>query len=63
MLKLASLITKPRYLHRKQIKVNYVTQFSTDLILKDKIEKNLNKKHKNKPKSTQVNMLSIIPEL
>jgi hypothetical protein len=39
MPKLALLITKPRYLHRKQIKVNYVTQFSTDLILKDKIKK------------------------
>jgi hypothetical protein len=39
MPKLASLITNPRYLYRKQIKVNYVTQFSTDLILKDKIEK------------------------
>jgi len=32
---------RPRYPHRKQIKTNYETQFPTDLVLNNKIEKKL----------------------
>jgi hypothetical protein len=48
MSKLVTLIVRSKYSHKKQIKTNYETQFSTDLILNDKIEKKnqLNKRHK-----------------
>jgi hypothetical protein len=39
MLKLVTLILKPRYSHKKQLKIDYETQFSTDPMLNDKIEK------------------------
>ena len=52
---------RPKYPHRKQIKRDYEAQFPTDLILNDKIEKNLNeKKNKKQLKSTLVNSLCII---
>ena len=40
MLKPVTLILKPRYSHKKQIKIDYEAQFSTNLMLNDKIEKN-----------------------
>jgi hypothetical protein len=41
------LILRSIYSHKKQIKTDYETQFLTDPILNDKIEKNqLNKRHK-----------------
>jgi hypothetical protein len=39
MLKLVTLILKPRYSHKKQLKIDYETQFSTDPMLNDKNEK------------------------
>jgi hypothetical protein len=39
MPKLATLIVRLRYPHRNQIKTDYKTQFSTDLMLNDEIEK------------------------
>ena len=39
MPKLVTLILKPRYSHKKQIKIDYEAQFSTNLMLNDKIEK------------------------
>jgi hypothetical protein len=61
MLKLVTLILKSRYSHKKQLKIYYETQFSTDPMLNDKIEKNqLNKRYKKQPELTQGNPLSII---
>jgi hypothetical protein len=37
--KLMTLIVRPRYSYKKQIKINYEIQFPTDLMLNDKIEK------------------------
>jgi hypothetical protein len=34
-----TLILRPKYSHKKQIKIDYETQFLTDLMLNDKIEK------------------------
>jgi hypothetical protein len=34
-----TLILRPKYSHKKQIKIDYETQFPTDLMLNDKIEK------------------------
>ena len=39
MSKSASLIVRPRHPHRKQIKKYYETQFLTELVLNDEIEK------------------------
>jgi len=39
MSKSASLIVRPRHSHRKQIKKYYETQFLTELVLNDEIEK------------------------
>ena len=36
--RLMTLIIRPRYYHKKQIKTNYEAQFSTDSILNDKIK-------------------------
>jgi hypothetical protein len=38
MPKLVTLILKPRYSHKKQIKIDYEAQFSTDPMLNDKIK-------------------------
>jgi hypothetical protein len=63
MPKLATLIVRLRYPHRNQIKTDYKTQSSTDLVLNDEIEKKLIKKrHKKQLKSTWVNPLSTIIE-
>jgi hypothetical protein len=59
MLKLVTLILKPRYSHKKQLKIDYETQFSTDPMLNDKIDQ-LNKRYKKQPELTQGNPLSII---
>jgi hypothetical protein len=48
MSKLMTSILKQRYSHKKQIKIDYETQFPTDVMLNDKIEKKLNKRHKKK---------------
>ena len=53
------LILRPKYSHKKQIKIDYETQFSTDSMLNDKIKK-LNKKHKKQLELTRVNPLNII---
>jgi hypothetical protein len=37
--KLMTLIVRPRYSYKKQIKINYEIQFPTDPMLNDKIEK------------------------
>jgi hypothetical protein len=42
MPKLITLILRPRYSHKKQIKIDHETQFSTDQILNDEIEKKIN---------------------
>jgi hypothetical protein len=42
-----TLILRPRYSHKRQTKIDYEAQFSTDLMLNDKIEKKLNKRQKN----------------
>jgi len=49
MSKLVTLIARPRYSHKKQIKTDYEAQFPIDPMLNDKIEKKnqLNKRHKN----------------
>ena len=47
MSKLMTSILKQRYSHKKQIKIDYETQFPTDVMLNDKIEKKLNKRQKN----------------
>ena len=39
MPKLVTLIVRPRYFHKKQIKTDYKAQFSTNPILNDKIKK------------------------
>jgi hypothetical protein len=39
MPKLVTLILRPRYSYKKQIKIDYETQFPTDQILNDKIKK------------------------
>jgi len=39
MSKPATLVARPIYSHRKQIKTNYKTQFPINLMLNDKIEK------------------------
>ena len=38
MPKLVTLILKQRYSHKKQIKIDYEAQFSTDPMLNDKIK-------------------------
>ena len=58
MPKLATLIVRPRYPHRNQIKTDYKTQSSTDLVLNDEIKK----RHKKQLKPTWVNPLSTILE-
>jgi hypothetical protein len=49
-----------RYLNRKHIKTNYETQFSTDQMLNDEVEKKiqLKKRYKKQPELTQVNLLT-----
>ena len=37
-----TLILRPRYSHKKQIKIDYEAQFPTDPMLNDKIEKKIN---------------------
>jgi hypothetical protein len=45
--KLVTLILRPRYYHKKQIKISYEAQFLTDAMLNDKNKKNqLNKRCK-----------------
>jgi hypothetical protein len=39
MPKLVTLIVRPRYSYKKQIKINHKAQFSTDPVLNDKILK------------------------
>ena len=39
MSKPVTLILRQRYSHKKQIKIDYETQFPTDQILNDKIKK------------------------
>jgi len=60
--KLATLIMRPRYPYIKQIKID--SQFSTDIILNDKIRKknSIKKTTKKQHKSTGVNPLSSIPK-
>jgi len=41
MSKLVTSIMKPKYLYRKQIKIDYETQFLIDLMLNDAIEKKI----------------------
>jgi hypothetical protein len=38
MSKLVTLILKPRYSHKKQIKIDYEAQFPNDPMLNDKIK-------------------------
>ena len=40
---------RQRYSHKKQIRIDYETQFSTDPMLNDKIKKNQLKIHKKQP--------------
>jgi len=42
MPKPVTMILKPRYSPKKQIKIDYETQFPTDPMLNDKIEKKIN---------------------
>ena len=49
-----------RYPYKKRIKTDYKTQFSTDLILNEKIKKIQLKKHKKQLESTRVIPLNII---
>jgi hypothetical protein len=37
--KLVTRVMGPRYLHKKQIKLNYETQYLVNLMLNDEIEK------------------------
>jgi hypothetical protein len=61
MPKPATLVTRPIYFYKKQIKTNYETQFAANPILNDEIKKNqLKKIHKKLLKSTQFHPLSII---
>jgi hypothetical protein len=46
MSKYMTLILRPRYSHKRQTKIDYEAQFSTDLMLNDKIKKKLNKRQK-----------------
>ena len=57
----ATLIMRPKYHHIKQINTDYKVEFPTDSMLNNEIEKkSIKKGHKKQPKSTQVNLLSII---
>jgi len=58
MLKPVTLIVRQKYSYKKQIKTDYKTQFPTDPMLNDKIEK---KSIKKTQKTTWVNSLSTIP--
>jgi len=58
MLKPVTLIVRQKYSYKKQIKTDYETQFPTDPMLNDKIEK---KSIKKTQKTTWVNPLSTIP--
>ena len=60
MSKYMTLILRPRYSHKRQTKIDYEAQFSTDLMLNDKIEKKLNKRQKKQHESIRVNLLSTI---
>jgi len=60
MSKYMALILRPRYSHKRQTKIDYEAQFSTDLMLNDKIEKKLNKRQKKQLESIRVNLLSTI---
>jgi len=62
MPKLIILIVRPRYSYKKQIKIDYETQFSTDSMLNNKIEKSIKNKTQKRPKSIVVNPLSTIPK-
>jgi hypothetical protein len=42
MSKLVTLILRPRYSHKKQIKIDYKARFLTDSILNDKIKNKIN---------------------
>jgi hypothetical protein len=42
MPKIEYLIMRPRYTHKKQIKIYYEVQFSTELTLNDENEKKIN---------------------
>jgi hypothetical protein len=42
MLKLVTLILRPIYSHKKQIKIDYEAQFPTNPILNNKIKKKFN---------------------
>jgi hypothetical protein len=42
MLKLVTLIVRPKYSNKKQIKTDYEAQFPTDPMLNDKIKKQIN---------------------
>jgi len=53
MLKLATMIVRPRHPYKKQIKTNYEVQFPTDPLLNDKIKKKFNLKKTQK--TTRVN--------
>jgi hypothetical protein len=48
MPKLATLIARLIYSHRKQIKTNYKTQFPTNPMLNDEIEKKIQFKKRHK---------------
>jgi len=58
MIKPVILIVRQKYFYKKQIKTDYETQFPTDPMLNDKIEK---KSIKKTQKTTWVNPLSTIP--
>ena len=62
MPKLVTLILRPRYFYKKQIKIDYETQFPTDQILNDKIKKKhqLNKRYKKQLELIRLNSLNII---
>jgi len=61
MSKLMTLILRPRYSHKNQIKIDYEAHFLTDLMWNNKIKKNqLNKRYKKQLESIRVNLLSII---
>jgi hypothetical protein len=48
---------RQRYSNKKQIRIDYETQFSTDPMLNDKIKKNQLKIHK---KTTRVNLGNLL---
>jgi len=62
MSKLVTLIVRPKYSNKKQIKTDYKAQFPIDPMLNDKIKKQINsiKDTKKQLKSTRVNPLSSI---